>query len=115
MYFLEQNFAPAWCEKDSRARKMIEKVTAPLVPFMLRWQNDQGFYQPTKVQDAACMTIVAERLVDEVIYKYVKETNPIYVSTDPIQQTKQIFNLAKLISNSALRLLDEEVRKNIDF
>merc|ERR1712080_644367 len=105
----ERDFRSAWREKDSKYKKSMDKVTNELVPFMVSWQSKQEFHTPNAVQDAACMKVVAERLVDEAFYEYATSNDPSKLSNKKEKQQKQIVFIAKQLADAALGRVEKDL------
>jgi len=112
----EKDFRKKWREPGSEYNKAMNKVTKELVPFMVQWksktdkESEKGILPPNAVQDAACMNVVAERLIDEAFYKYACENDPSKLSKNKDKQQKQIIFIAKKLTDHALGIVEAELQ-----
>merc|ERR1711997_784418 len=104
----EKDFRAAWRKEGSDAQKVMDKVSNELVPFMVVWGSKQPFSKPNAVQDAACMKVVAGRLVEEALFEYCSKNDPKDVAKNPDKQKKQVTFIAKSIADAVLHRVEED-------
>merc|ERR1712233_65605 len=104
----EKDFRAAWRKEGSDAQKVMDKVSNELVPFMVVWSSKQPFSKPNAVQDAACMKVVAGRLVEEALFEYCSKNDPKDVAKNPDKQKKQVTFIAKSIADAVLHRVEED-------
>merc|ERR1711981_1420969 len=106
----EKDFRAAW-RKEGPSQKIMDKVSNELVPYMVVWNSKQPFHTPNAVQDAACMKVVAQRLVDECFYEFASKTNPNKIGGGKEKVQKQVQYIAKSLADAALHRVEEDQKQ----
>merc|ERR1712025_532811 len=87
----EKDFRAKWRAEGSDAQKAMDKVS-------------------NELEDAACMKVVAQRLVDEASYEYFAKNDPSKIESNPEKQQKQIVYIAKSVAEACLHRLEEDLK-----
>merc|ERR1712088_344796 len=106
----EKDFRAKWRAEGSDAQKAMDKVSNELVPFLVAWAAKQPFHTPNAIEDAACMKVVAQRLVDEASYEYFAKNDPSKIESSPAKQQKQIVYIAKSVAEACLHRLEDDLK-----
>merc|ERR1712088_375687 len=106
----EKDFRAKWRAEGSDAQKAMDKVSNELVPFLVTWAAKQPFHTPNAIEDAACMKVVAQRLVDEASYEYFAKNDPSKVESNPEKQQRQIVYIAKSVAEACLHRLEDDLK-----
>merc|ERR1712088_82062 len=106
----EKDFRAKWRAEGSDAQKAMDKVSNELVPFLVTWAAKQPFHTPNAIEDAACMNVVAQRLVDEASYEYFAKNDPSKIESNPEKQQKQIVYIAKSVAEACLHRLEDDLK-----
>merc|ERR1712088_633268 len=106
----EKDFRAKWRAEGSDAQKAMDKVSNELVPFLVTWVAKQPFHTPNAIEDAACMKVVAQRLVDEASYEYFAKNDPSKIESSPAKQQKQIVYIAKSVAEACLHRLEDDLK-----